>query len=79
MSDKIKFVDISYLERAYGYLEAKRRRAAFCPHFISANFGEEDCNITMDVFPYVELTQFQCQIIRDNIAEVIRFADTGRK
>jgi len=78
MTDKIKFVDISYLEKASNQLESKRQRGIFTPRYVECHIGEDFNPDIIDVLPYVELTRFQCQIIRDNIVEVIRFADTGR-
>lgn len=82
MVDKIKFVDIAYLEQQHNMLEAKRIRGVFAPRYMDNEFvsfeSESHTPDAFDILPYVELTRFQCQIIRDNIVEVIRFADTGR-
>lgn len=80
MADKIKFVDISYLLMQHNILEMKRSRGVFAPRFLNGICISSE-NYTPDaveMLSYVELTRFQCQIIRDNIVEIIRFADTGK-
>lgn len=73
--DVIKFIDITYLAP---YRESRKRRAAFAIKDIIADAVPEHASMTVEALPYIELTQFQCQIIRDNLVDIIRFAD-GRK
>lgn len=71
MSDKIKFIDISHLDRMC------RQRAVFARRNEPCSFSNDD-SLTFETLSYLELTKLQCEIIRDNIVEIIRFADTGR-
>lgn len=78
MTDKIKFIDVKYLTDRYRSFEERHKRSIFCPRFLDNHVCSEKVDIKpMDILPYLELTRFQCQIIRDNIVEIIRFADTG--
>ena len=70
--DVLKFIDISYLAP---FRESRRRRAVFAIRNIECEVIEEHDSITVTELPYLELTQFQCQIIRDNIVDIVRFAD----
>ena len=82
MTDKIKFIDISYLLMQHDILEAKRSKGVFAPRYLNgvhiSECSESHTPEAFDMISYVELTRFQCQIIRDNIVEIIRFADTGK-
>lgn len=78
MVNKLIFVDKKYLAKTMEEYIANTRRACFVPRNMPCSIFTENEPITMDYMPILELTREQCQIVRDNIVEVVRFADTGR-
>ncbi len=76
MSDKIIFVDITSLKKA----KDKYAEAVFVgkDNFFCKFVKETETQMVCDPIEYLQLTRLQCQIIRDNLVEIIRFADTGR-
>ena len=76
MNDKIIFVDVAGLKKAPG----SQAEAVFVgkDNFFCKFVKETDVEIVCNTLEYLQLTRLQCQIVRDNIVEIIRFADTGR-
>jgi hypothetical protein len=74
MSDKILFIDVSNLKKTLD----SPAKAVFVgkDSFFCKLEKEMDAHMVCNALAYLELTQLQCQIIRDNIVEIIRFADT---
>ena len=76
MSDKILFIDVSSLKK----VSESQAEAVFIGenHFFCKFTKEAEAKVVSDTLEYLSLSKLQCQIIRDNIVEIIRFADTGR-
>lgn len=74
MSDKLIFLDTRNLRMVPG----KNSKAVFIGRdgLLSKIQGASEEILYSDT-PYLELTRLQCQIIIDNLAEVVRFADSG--
>lgn len=72
--DKIIFIDIDSVKKTK-QLNAK---AVFIRNDELCYKVTDENTISYDALNYLELTRLQCQIVRDNIVEVIRFADTGK-
>lgn len=74
MSDKLIFLDTRNLRKVPG----KNSKAVFIGKdgLLSKIQGASEEILYSDT-PYLELTRLQCQIIIDNLAEVVRFADSG--
>ena len=75
MSDKIIFVGVTGLRKASRSQDEAVfvGKANFCYGFMK----ETEAGIVCNTLEYLQLTKLQCQIVRDNIVEIIRFADTS--
>lgn len=75
MSDKLIFLDTRNLKQ----IPNKNTKAVFIgkDNFLCRIQNESDAVLYSDVVNYLELTRLQCQIIIDNLPEVVRFADSG--
>ena len=74
MSDKLIFLDTRNLRMVPG----KNSKAVFIggDGLLSKIQGASEEILYSDT-SYLELTRLQCQIIIDNLPEVVRFADSG--